>query len=81
MGRGGGASCPAHPSSSSLRTSLCHHLPGGQPSPSPGVVAVIDGRSKLDQALIQRVGNSCHTFGHHHLGLPTAPLQTYHITL
>lgn len=54
---------------------------GCQPSPSPGVVAVINGRSKLDQALIQHVGNSRHTFGHHHLGLPTAPLQTYHITL
>ena len=48
---------------------------------SPGVVAVIDGCSKLNQALVQGVGHSHHTLGHHHLCLPSTSLQTYNITL
>ena len=48
---------------------------------SLGVVAVIDGCSKLNQALVQGVGHSRHTLGHHHLCLPSTSLQTYNITL
>lgn len=75
------ANFTTHPRFSSLRTRLSHHLAGYQPIPSPGVVAVINGCSKLDKALVQCVGNCSHTFGHHHLGLSPAPLQTYDITL
>lgn len=69
------------PRSSSLRIRLSHHLVGYQPSPSPGIVAVINGCSKLNKALIQCVGNCSHTFGHHHLRFSPAPLQSYNITL
>lgn len=63
-----------------LRTRL-PHLTSYQPGPSPSVVAVIDGCAELNKALVQCVGNCTHTFGHHHLGLSTAPLQTYNIPL
>lgn len=64
-----------------LRPRLPHHRAGYQPHVSPGVVAVINGCSKLNKALIQGVGNCSHTFGHHHLRLSPTSLQTYNITL
>lgn len=60
----------------------CPQLLVTGPAPSsPGVVAIINGCSKLNEALIQCVGNCSHTFGHHHLGLSPFPLQAYNVTL
>ena len=85
---GGGKKGSSHdyrvPLSSHCRSPLCpHHLTTTLvvSSLSLGVVAVIDGCSKLNQALVQGVGHSRHTLGHHHLCLPSTSLQTYNITL
>ena len=64
-----------------LRPRLSHHHAGYQPHVSPGVVAIINGCSKLNKALVQGVGNCSHTFGHHHLCLSPTSLETYNITL
>lgn len=48
---------------------------------SPGVVAVINSCSKLNQALVQGVRHSSHTFRYHDLCLPTTSLQADNITL
>lgn len=57
-------------------------FPWGPGSPPlPDVVAIIDGRSKLDQALIQRISDCGHSLGHHHLSLASTPLQAYDIPL
>lgn len=72
---------PPRVGASSLRIRRSRQPAGRQPSPSPHVVAIVHGCAKLNEALIQRVGNGRHTFGHHHLGLSPTPLQTDDVPL
>ena len=51
------------------------------PTSLPCEVSIIDSGTKLNETLIQRVGNGCHTLIHDHIGLTIGSLQINDVSL